>query len=42
MNLEVVTATSEIIGAIGIIATLIYLAIQIRENTKASQAASRL
>ena len=42
MNWEIITATSEIIGAIGINATLVYLSIQIRENTKASQAASRL
>ena len=42
MDWEIVTAISEIIGAAGIIATLIYLSIQVRDNTKASQAASRL
>jgi len=42
MDWEIVTAISEIIGALGIIATLIYLSIQIRDNTNASQAASRL
>jgi len=42
MNWDVLTAISEIIGAAGIIATLIYLSVQIRDNTKTSQAASRL
>lgn len=34
MNWEAITAISEVIGAIGVIATLGYLAIQIRQNTK--------
>ncbi|MEO1889155.1 MAG: hypothetical protein ABGX33_04485 [Cycloclasticus sp.] len=42
MNWEIITAVSEIIGAAGIIATLIYLSIQVRDNTKTERAASRL
>ena len=34
MNWEAIGAIGEIIGAAGVIATLVYLAIQIRQNTK--------
>ena len=33
MNWEAIGATGEIIGAVGVIVTLVYLAIQIRQNT---------
>ena len=42
MNWEAIGAVGEILGAIGVIATLGYLAAQIRQNTRSSQeAASR-
>ena len=34
MNWEVISAVSEILGAAGVIITVIYLAIQIRQNTR--------
>lgn len=37
MNWDAIGAIGEIAGAIGVIVTLIYLAIQLRQNTKASQ-----
>ncbi len=37
MNWDVIGAVGEIIGALAVVATLIYLAIQIRENTRASK-----
>jgi len=40
MNWEAVGAIGEIVGAFGVIVTLGYLAIQIRQNTKASRAAT--
>jgi hypothetical protein len=40
MNWEAIGAIGEVAGAIGVIATLIYLAIQIRSNTKAMRAQS--
>ena len=33
MNWEAVGAISEVVGAIGVIATLAYLAVQIRQNS---------
>ena len=40
MNWEAIGALAELLGAIGVIATLIYLASQIRQNTKSIQAAA--
>ena len=40
MNWEAAGAIGEIVGAIGVLATLIYLAAQIRDNTRSLQAAS--
>ncbi len=37
MNWDAIGALSEVVGAIGILITLIYLAIQIRQNTKIVQ-----
>ena len=42
MNWEAISSIGEIIGATGVIVTLIYLAIQVRANTAATQASSRL
>jgi hypothetical protein len=39
MNWEAIGAIGEILGAIGVIATIGYLAIQIRQNTKTQQSA---
>lgn len=41
MNWEAVTAISEIVGAAGVIGSLIYLAMQVRQNTKVARAATR-
>jgi hypothetical protein len=40
MNWEAIGAIGEIVGAIGVIATLLYLAAQIRQNTKAIKGAT--
>ena len=37
LNWDAIGAIAEIAGAFGVILTLIYLAIQLRQNTKASQ-----
>ncbi|MCI5107385.1 MAG: hypothetical protein MRY76_11775 [Pseudomonadales bacterium] len=37
MNWEAIGSISEVAGAVGVIVTLIYLAIQLRQNTKATQ-----
>lgn len=42
MNWEAIGAIGEVLGAIGVIATLGYLAAQIRHNTRSVRAASRL
>lgn len=39
MNWEAIGAIGEILGAIGVIATIAYLSIQIRQNTKTQQSA---
>lgn len=39
MNWEVIGAIGEILGAVGVIATIGYLAIQIRQNTRTQQSA---
>ena len=41
MNWEAIGAVGEVLGAIGVIATLGYLAVQIRRNTTAMRAESR-
>ena len=40
MNWEAVGATASLLAAVGVIATLIYLSIQIRQNTKAVRSSS--
>ena len=40
MNWDAIGAIGEVIGAIGVIATLLYLSAQIRQNTKAVQTGS--
>ena len=40
MNWEAIAAIGEIAGALGVIATLAYLSIQLRQNTKALHASS--
>jgi hypothetical protein len=39
MNWDAIGATGEIVGALVVFLTLIYLAIQIRQNTHATRAA---
>jgi len=41
MNWEAISAIAEILGAAGVIATLAYVAVQIRQNTKMARAATR-
>ena len=40
MNWEAISAVGEIVGAIAVVVTLIYLAIQVRRSTSATHAAS--
>ena len=40
MNWEAIGAVGEIVGAIAVIATLIYLAVQIKESAQASRSAA--
>lgn len=40
MNWEAVGAVGEILGAVAVVITLVYLAMQVRQNTKAVQAAA--
>ena len=40
MNWEAIGAIGETAGAVGVIVTLIYLAIQVRQNTRSSRLAS--
>lgn len=40
MNWEAIGAVAELVGAIGVVASLAYLAVQIRSNTKSAQAAT--
>jgi len=42
MNWDAIGAVGEAVGAIGVVATLAYLAVQIRQNTGATRAASHL
>ena len=41
MNWDAIGAIAEALGAIAVVATLIYLAIQIRQNTQATRSATR-
>jgi len=41
MNWEAIGAVGEVAGAIGVIATLLYLAAQIRQNTRAMRGATQ-
>ena len=41
MNWEALGAIAELLGAIGVIATLVYLALQVRESREATQANTR-
>ncbi len=41
MNWDAISSIAELIGAVGVIVSLIYLAFQIKQNTKASKAATR-
>lgn len=40
MNWEMIGAIGEVAGAIGVVATLIYLSVQLKQNTKATQIAA--
>jgi hypothetical protein len=40
MNWEAISAIGEVVGAIAVVVTLIYLAVQVRRGTSATQAAS--
>ena len=40
MNWEAIGAIGEVLGAVGVIASLIYLAIQVRQNTRSVEAAT--
>ena len=40
MNWEALGAVGELVGAVGVVATLVYLALQIRQNTSATKTAS--
>ena len=42
MNWEAIGAIAELLGAIGVVLTLIYLAIQIRQNTRSQENSSRV
>lgn len=41
MNWEAISAIGEIVGAIAVVVTLIYLAIQVRDSTRVAKAATR-
>ncbi len=41
MNWEAISAIAEIVGSVAIVVTLVYLAVQIRQSTRASQSAAR-
>ena len=40
MNWDVVAAVGDFVGAIAIVLTLVYLAVQIRQNTRSGQSAA--
>ena len=42
MNWEAIGAVGEVLGAVAVVLTLIYLSLQIRQNTKAMKGATRL
>ncbi len=41
MSWEAISSIAELVGAVGVIISLIYIAFQIKQNTKASKAATR-
>jgi len=41
VNWDAVTAITEMVGAIGVIVSLVYLAVQVRQNTRVARAATR-
>ncbi len=41
MSWEAISSIAEIVGAVGVIISLIYLSFQVKQNTKASKAATR-
>lgn len=41
MNWQAISAISDILGATGVVVSLIYLAIQVRQNTRVARAATR-
>ena len=41
MNWEAIGAIGELVGAVGVIATLAYLAVQIRQNSQAVRSSTR-
>ncbi len=41
MNWDAIGAVSEVAAAIGVVVSLVYLAVQIRENTRSSRSATR-
>ena len=41
MNWEAISAIADILGAIAVVITLIYLALQVRQNTQATRASTR-
>lgn len=41
MNWEAISAIGEIVGATAVVVTLIYLAVQVRQGTKATQGGKR-
>ena len=40
MNWEALSAIGELVGAVGVVATLFYVAVQVRQNTRAVRAAT--
>jgi hypothetical protein len=41
MNTEIIAETIKIIGAVGVIASVLYLAIQIRQNTRSERSSTQ-
>ena len=42
MNWDAIAAIAEGLGALGVIASLLYVAVQVRQNTRASRVESKL
>lgn len=41
MNWEIISAVSELVGAVAVIVSLIYLALQVKQNTRIMRAAAK-